>query len=160
MKPPPAKPVRGPNAEVQCKMKPSHLPRYTLPFMALVTCLAAPASGRQLNVEQGPEGSGAGVTAVVVKAKPGDSLDKLIAAQYKNSPLRVDILRGAVLAANPILAGTAVRLKAGQEVVLPAHKDIVVAVLGALIPAAAPAAPAETRQAPEPMQRRDWIRYP
>jgi phage tail protein X len=96
----------------------------------------------------------------VVKAKPGDSLDKLIAAQYKNSPLRVDILRGAVLAANPILAGTAVRLKAGQEVVLPAHKDIVVAVLGALIPAAAPAAPAETHQAPEPMQRRDWIRYP
>lgn len=140
-------------------MKSSHLPLYQRPLVlpVMLACsLAVPAAG-QSAPESSLAGPDAAVMAVVTKAKAGDSLDKLISAQYRNSPLRMDVLRGAVLSANPNLRDTGARLKVGQEIVLPAHKDIVVSVLGPLMPAAAPDG---VSMAWEPMQRRDWIRYP
>ena len=95
-------------------------------------------------------------TAQTVQAKAGDTLDKLMAAHYKASPLKPEVLRHAVMAANPGVAKPTLRLKAGQAVVLPAHSEIVVKTLTPFLPATATAeAPAN-----DPTARRDWIRYP
>ena len=96
-------------------------------------------------------------TTQTVPAKAGDTLDKLMAANYKASPLKPEVLRQAVMAANPSIAKPTMRLKPGQPVVLPAHADIVVKTLTPFLPATATA---EAPAASDPIARRDWIRYP
>lgn len=99
----------------------------------------------------------ASVASQTVPAKAGDTLDKLMAAHYKASPLKPEVLRQAVMAANPGIAKPTLRLKPGQPVVMPAHGDIVVKALTPFLPATATA---EAPPANDPMLRRDWIRYP
>lgn len=92
--------------------------------------------------------------------KKNDTLDKLVASHYKASPLKSEVLRSAVLAANPALGSSkAVRLKPGSSLLLPDHGDIALGTLIPLVPepALASLAPAPT---PDPTARRDWVRYP
>ena len=92
--------------------------------------------------------------------KKNDTLDKLLASHYKASPLKTEVLRSAVLAANPGLGnGKAARLKPGSSLLLPDHGYIALGTLIPLVPepALASLAPAPT---PDPTARRDWVRYP
>ena len=101
--------------------------------------------------------SAAPVAAYVVKK--GDTLDKLLATYYKGSPLKPEVLRSAVLAANPALTGKKPTLKPGSQLMLPEHGQIMWATLAPYVPeqAMAALAPATT---PDTTARRDWVRYP
>lgn len=92
--------------------------------------------------------------------KKSDTLDKLLASHYKASPLKTEVLRSAVLAANPALGhGKSVRLKPGSTLTMPDHGHIA---MGALIPLVSEPALASLSPAPapDPTARRDWVRYP
>ena len=91
--------------------------------------------------------------------KKGDTLDKLLTTYYKGSPLKPEVLRSAVLAANPALSGKKPALKPGSQLVLPEHGQIMWATLAPYVPEQVLAAQASA-SIPDTTTRRDWVRYP
>lgn len=140
---------------------------------AMLLCLAAltvtparsaePSAGKSAAPNAASPASSApsqSVPGTAYLVKKNDTLDKLLASHYKASPLKTEVLRSAVLAANPALGnGKAVRLKPGSSLLLPDHGYIALGTLIPLVPepALASLAPAPT---PDPTARRDWVRYP
>jgi len=101
-------------------------------------------------------------SAATYVVKKGDTLSKLIQHQYKGSPLKPEVLQGAVLAANPQLGkGKTVQLRWGTQLILPEHSHIV---LTTLVPYISQEDLASLAPPPAPVvdatPRRDWIRYP
>ncbi|MFZ9297825.1 MAG: hypothetical protein ACO24Y_05795 [Hylemonella sp.] len=95
--------------------------------------------------------------------KKGDTLDKLVYATYQGSPLKPEILRNAVLQANPQLGkGKTVSLRPGSQMLLPEHGEIIMATLSPYLPPPPPAAAEPPAAVPpsDPIARRDWIRFP
>ena len=90
-------------------------------------------------------------------AKAGDTLDKLIAVYYKGSPLKIEVLRQELVAANPGIAKASMRLKAGQGVYIPDHAQIMAKVAAPFMPVAAVA---DSWSGSDAAQRRDWVRFP
>ena len=102
--------------------------------------------------------AGATVPVSAYIVKKGDTLDKLMATYYKGSPLKPEVLRSAVLAANPALTGKKPVLKPGSQLMLPEHGQVMWATLAPYVPEQALSAltPATT----DTTARRDWVRYP
>lgn len=91
----------------------------------------------------------------------GDTLDRVIRKTMANSPLKDDLLRQAVIAANPkaFAAGRNSRLRVGTELKLPETNALLRDVLLPLL------SPAEVGSyfPPPPTtaeERRRWVRYP
>jgi len=95
----------------------------------------------------------------VYQVKKGDTLDKLVATYYKSSPLKPEVLRSAVLTANPALAGKKPVLKPGSQLMLPEHGQIMWATLAPWVPEQALAAQANANST-DTTARRDWVRFP
>jgi phage tail protein X len=102
-----------------------------------------------------------GSTSSVYVVKKGDTLLGLARSQYKGSPLRPEILRDAILAANPELGklkGPAPR--PGTRLVLPDHAQIMLNVVSNVV---TPQDLSRLIPAPEVVDagsRRDWVRFP
>ena len=140
-------------------------------FMAAVWLALAPQTVRAADApaQAGAAGNKAGAApsapalpANSYTVKKGDTLDKLIFANYQASPLKPEILRNAILQANPQLGkGKSVPLRPGSQLMLPEHGQIIMAILGPYLPPA-PEPPAEPQAAAptDPLSRRDWIRFP
>jgi Tfp pilus assembly protein FimV len=96
--------------------------------------------------------------------KPGDTLDKVIRQQLANSPLRVDILREALISQNPgaFAKGSPKILMAGAVLQLPDQEALMRKHWPATVSApAATVSVADTVAADRSVaMRRQWVRYP
>jgi phage tail protein X len=106
-----------------------------------------------------PTASTNAAPAAAYVVKKGDTLDKLLTTYYKGSPLKPEVLRSAVMAANPALSGKKPALKPGSQLVLPEHGQIMWATLAPYVPEQVLAAQASA-SIPDTTARRDWVRYP
>ena len=134
-----------------------------------LAALAAPS------VVLAAEPSNAGVPAPAALAAPapaaaatkytvreGDTLDKVIRLHMGNSPLRIEILREAVMQQNPqaFAKGSNKFLLANAVLTLPNHHELVQKQLAAVLPPAEPAPPAATTSSYTEDRRKSWVRYP
>lgn len=106
----------------------------------------------------GQVGADGVVTVRTYVTVAGDTPERVIQKTMADSPLKVEVLRQALVQANPqaIPAGRNPRLKAGTVLQLPDHGAVVRQVLMPLLPAADAAA-----LSPDPAQeRRRWVRFP
>ncbi len=99
--------------------------------------------------------SAPGATAYTSKA--GDTLNKIVVSQYKDSPLHTSVLVKAVRQLNPngLPAKNDQRLKTGTALHLPSHAQVVLETLQAHVP--------ESRSAhtnTPPLSREHWVRFP
>lgn len=90
---------------------------------------------------------------------PGDTLDRIIQKTMGQSPLKIELLREALAAANPqsIASVRNPRLKAGAVLQLPDHEALLRAAVLPLLPSVGMASH------PTPMDadnRKRWVRYP
>ncbi len=94
--------------------------------------------------------------------KEGDTLDKVIRMHMGNSPLRIEILREAVMQQNPqaFAKGSNKFLLANAVLTLPNHHELVQKQLAAVLPPAEPAPPAATTSSYTEDRRKSWVRYP
>lgn len=96
-----------------------------------------------------------GATAYTSKA--GDTLNKIVASQYKDSPLHSNVLVKAVRQLNPngLPAKPDQRLKTGTVLHLPSHAQVVLETLQAHLPEGHTA---HTNS--PPLSREHWVRFP
>ncbi|NBY05003.1 MAG: hypothetical protein EBQ82_06345 [Betaproteobacteria bacterium] len=115
------------------------------------------------------EPSTAAVSPAAVASAPakytvreGDTLDKVIRMHMGNSPLRIEILREAVIQQNPqaFAKGSNKYLLANAVLTLPNHSELVQKQLAAVLPPAEPATPAASNSHYTEDRRKSWVRYP
>jgi Tfp pilus assembly protein FimV len=96
-----------------------------------------------------------GATAYTSKA--GDTLNKIVSSQYKDSPLHPNVLVKAVRQLNPngLPAKPDQRLKTGTVLNLPSHAQVVLETLQAHLPEGHTA---HTNS--PPLSREHWVRFP
>jgi len=96
-----------------------------------------------------------GATAYTSKA--GDTLNKIVSSQYKDSPLHPNVLVKAVRQLNPngLPAKPDQRLKTGTVLHLPSHAQVVLETLQAHLPEGHTA---HTNS--PPLSREHWVRFP
>ncbi|MEY4662230.1 MAG: hypothetical protein RLZZ239_703 [Pseudomonadota bacterium] len=96
-----------------------------------------------------------GATAYTSKA--GDTLNKIVSSQYKDSPLHSNVLVKAVRQLNPngLPAKPDQRLKTGTVLHLPSHAQVVLETLQAHLPEGHTA---HTNS--PPLSREHWVRFP
>ncbi len=96
-----------------------------------------------------------GATAYTSKA--GDTLNKIVSSQYKDSPLHPNVLVKAVRQLNPngLPAKPDQRLKTGTVLHLPSHAHVVLETLQAHLPEGHTA---HTNS--PPLSREHWVRFP
>lgn len=90
--------------------------------------------------------------------RPGDSLDRIIQKTMPNNPLKIDILRQAMVAANPqtfVYRGN-YRLRAGQMLQLPDWSEVVRQAVAPVLQGA----DLESQSARDDQARRRWVHYP
>ncbi len=138
------------------------------PLMALSLCLAGTAQGAGAPTGQAAAAAGHGAAhgaaphagrAYVTVA--GDTADRVVKKAMADVPLKDDILRDALIQANPKVfsAGAKTRLKPGTELTLPDPHPMLRQILLPLL---------EPKEAgayfpPPPVsveERRRWVRYP
>ncbi len=96
-----------------------------------------------------------GATAYTSKA--GDTLNKIVSSQYKDSPLHSNVLVKAVRQLNPngLPAKPDQRLQTGTVLHLPSHAQVVLETLQAHLPEGHTA---HTNS--PPLSREHWVRFP
>ncbi len=94
--------------------------------------------------------------------REGDTLDKVIRLNMGNSPLRIEILREAVIKQNPqaFSKGSNKVLLANAVITLPNHNELLQKQLMAVLPPAEPAAPPAATSSYAEDRRKSWVRYP
>lgn len=99
--------------------------------------------------------SAPGATAYTSKA--GDTLNKIVVSQYKDSPLHTSVLVKAVRQLNPngLPAKNDQRLKTGTALHLPSHAQVVLETLQAHVPESSSA-----HTNTPPLSREHWVRFP
>lgn len=90
---------------------------------------------------------------------PGDTLDRIIQKTMGQSPLKIELLREALAAANPqaIASVRNPRLKAGAVLQLPDHEALLRATVQPLLPSVGMASHPTPNDADN---RKRWVRYP
>ena len=133
---------------------------------ALLACaltLAEPAVSAEPSPAGGSAAAQAASSAGAVKytVREGDTLDKIIRLHMGNSPLRIEILRDAVVKQNPhaFVKGSTKVLLAHAVITLPNHTELLQMQLGSVLPKAEPA-PATTNTSMAEDRRKTWVRYP
>ena len=133
---------------------------------ALLACaltLAEPAFA----ADPGPAGGSAAAQAaaspgaVKYTVREGDTLDKIIRLHMGNSPLRIELLRDAVVKQNPhaFVKGSTKVLLAHAVITVPNHNELLQKQLGSAMPVAEPTPPAASTSMAED-RRKTWVRYP
>jgi Tfp pilus assembly protein FimV len=94
--------------------------------------------------------------------REGDTLDKVIRLHMGNSPLRIEILRDAVVKQNPhaFVKGSTKVLLANAVITVPNHTELLQMQLGSALPKAEAAPPATTNTSMVDDRRKTWVRYP
>jgi Tfp pilus assembly protein FimV len=94
--------------------------------------------------------------------REGDTLDKVIRLNMGNSPLRIEILREAVIKQNPqaFSKGSNKVLLANAVITLPNHNELLQKQLMAVLPPAEPVAPPAATSSYAEDRRKSWVRYP
>ena len=89
------------------------------------------------------------------------AIDRLVQKIYANSPLNTAVLRKALVEANPkvITGNPQQRVKAGTDIVVPDHGDIVRTTLAPFV-AAAQEAQDNNPGARDYQARKQWVRFP
>ena len=91
----------------------------------------------------------------------GDSLLSLARTQYKGSPLRLEVLRDAIAAANPELAQRKTSaLRPGTKLVLPEHSWVMLQTMSPYLSAKELAQWLPPSEAADTTPKRDWVRFP
>jgi Tfp pilus assembly protein FimV len=134
-------------------------------LLACVLTLAEPA----LSAEPSPAGGSAaaqaasntGAGALKYTVREGDTLDKIIRLHMGNSPLRIELLRDAVVKQNPhaFVKGSTKVLLAHAVITVPNHNELLQKQLGSAMPGADPTPPAASTSMAED-RRKTWVRYP
>ena len=108
-----------------------------------------------------PAATGAGTAPVKYTVREGDTLDKIIRLHMGNSPLRIEILRDAVVKQNPhaFVKGSTKVLLANAVITVPNPTELLQMQLGQALPKAE-AAPASTSTSMVEDRRKTWVRYP
>ena len=133
---------------------------------ALLACaltLAEPAFAADPSPAGGSAAAQAAASPGAVKytVREGDTLDKIIRLHMGNSPLRIELLRDAVVKQNPhaFVKGSTKVLLAHAVITLPNHNELLQKQLGSAMPAADPTPPAASTSMAED-RRKSWVRYP
>ena len=102
-----------------------------------------------------------GAAPVKYTVREGDTLDKIIRLHMGNSPLRIEILRDAVVKQNPhaFVKGSTKVLLANAVITVPNHNELLQKQLGSALPLADPALPGTSTSMVED-RRKSWVRYP
>ena len=102
-----------------------------------------------------------GAAPVKYAVREGDTLDKIIRLHMGNSPLRIEILRDAVVKQNPhaFVKGSTKVLLANAVITVPNHNELLQKQLGSALPVADPALPGTSTSMVED-RRKSWVRYP
>jgi Tfp pilus assembly protein FimV len=127
-------------------------------------------AGPAFSAEPSPAGGSAaaqaasksGAAAVKYTVREGDTLDKVIRLHMGNSPLRIEILRDAVVKQNPhaFVKGSTKVLLANAVITVPNHTELLQMQLGSALPKAEAAPPATTNTSMVDDRRKTWVRYP
>ena len=135
---------------------------------ALLACALAWAEPA-LSADPAPAGGNAaaqaatspGAAPVKYTVREGDTLDKIIRLHMGNSPLRIEILRDAVVKQNPhaFVKGSTKVLLANAVITVPNHNDLLQKQVGSALPVADPAPPGTSTSMVED-RRKTWVRYP
>ncbi len=109
-----------------------------------------------------PAPAAAANAPVKYTVREGDTLDKVIRMHMGNSPLRIEILREAVIQLNPqaFAKGANKFLLANAVLTLPNHSELVQKQLAAVLPPVEAAAPAPSTSSYTEDRRKSWVRYP
>jgi len=133
---------------------------------ALLACaltLAEPAFAADPSPAGGSAAAQATASPGAVKytVREGDTLDKIIRLHMGNSPLRIELLRDAVVKQNPhaFVKGSTKVLLAHAVITLPNHNELLQKQLGSAMPVADPTPPAASTSMAED-RRKTWVRYP
>jgi Tfp pilus assembly protein FimV len=134
---------------------------------ALLACaltLAEPAFAADPTPAGGNAAAKAAASPGPVKytVREGDTLDKVIRLHMGNSPLRIEILRDAVVKQNPhaFVKGSTKVLLANAVITVPNHTELLQMQLGSALPKAEAAPPATTSTSMVDDRRKTWVRYP
>lgn len=123
----------------------------TWAFMGATPSQAAQPTSSATSAPTAPEGASLSYTT-----KAGDTLNKIVHSQFKDSPLHTQVLVKAVRQLNPagLPPKADQRLKTGLSLQLPAHNTVLREVLQAHLPegTAAPKAPT--------LSQEHWVRFP
>jgi Tfp pilus assembly protein FimV len=105
--------------------------------------------------------SGPGAGAIKYTVREGDTLDKIIRLHMGNSPLRIELLRDAVVKQNPhaFVKGSTKVLLAHAVITVPNHTELLQKQLGSAMPLADSTPPAASTSMMED-RRKTWVRYP
>ena len=108
-----------------------------------------------------PAATSPGAAPVKYTVREGDTLDKIIRLHMGNSPLRIEILRDAVVKQNPhaFVKGSTKVLLANAVITVPNHTELLQMQLGSA-PAKAESAPPPTSTFMTEDRRKAWVRYP
>ena len=133
---------------------------------ALLACaltLAEPAFAADPSPAGGSAAAQAAASPGAVKytVREGDTLDKIIRLHMGNSPLRIELLRDAVVKQNPhaFVKGSTKVLLAHAVITVPNHNELLQKQLGSAMPGADPTPPAASTSMAED-RRKTWVRYP
>ena len=133
---------------------------------ALLACaltLAEPAFAADPSPAGGSAAAQAAASPGAVKytVREGDTLDKIIRLHMGNSPLRIELLRDAVVKQNPhaFVKGSTKVLLAHAVITVPNHNELLQKQLGSAMPVAEPTPPAASTSMTED-RRKTWVRYP
>ena len=133
---------------------------------ALLACaltLAEPAFAADPSPAGGSAAAQAAASPGAVKytVREGDTLDKIIRLHMGNSPLRIELLRDAVVKQNPhaFVKGSTKVLLAHAVITVPNHNELLQKQLGSAMPVADPTPPAASTSMMED-RRKTWVRYP
>ena len=108
-----------------------------------------------------PAATNPGAAPVKYTVREGDTLDKIIRLHMGNSPLRIELLRDAVVKQNPhaFVKGSTKVLLAHAVITVPNHTELLQKQLGSAMPLADSTPPAASTSMMED-RRKTWVRYP
>ena len=132
-------------------------------LLACALTLAEPAFAADPTPAGGNAAAQAATSPGAVKytVREGDTLDKIIRLHMGNSPLRIELLRDAVVKQNPhaFVKGSTKVLLAHAVITVPNHTELLQKQLGSAMPLADPTPPAASNSMLED-RRKTWVRYP
>ena len=132
-------------------------------LLACALTLAEPAFAADPTPAGGNAAAQAATSPGAVKytVREGDTLDKIIRLHMGNSPLRIELLRDAVVKQNPhaFVKGSTKVLLAHAVITVPNHTELLQKQLGSAMPLADPTPPAASTSMAED-RRKTWVRYP
>lgn len=125
--------------------------------LAAATSWVLGLPGRAQAAEPAPADKSAQESPRSYVVAPGDTLDRIVQKTMGASPLRIELLREALAAANPqaISSVRNPRLKAGMVLQLPDHEALLRQTIAPLLPADSAAHSQGGGDA-----RKRWVRYP